>query len=171
MARPRLPGEPHQPLAEELPRERVVAAGASLSEGPRGVGQHGLHDLRVGDHQPRAGPEPEHERATVPLGPLAVVRRDAGHDGVVEGRERRGLGGGEQVAVACGVAGERAARRAPDALPAEPALQAARDPQEGVEQAERERDGGGEEGHEEDAQQRGHRSALAAADRLSRIGT
>jgi hypothetical protein len=41
-----------------------------------------------------------------------------------------------------------------------------------VEQAEREKDGGGgEEGREEDAQQRGHRSALAAADRLSRIGT
>ena len=48
MTRPRLPAEPDQPLADELPSLWVAAAsGASLTEGPSGVSQHGLDD-RVG---------------------------------------------------------------------------------------------------------------------------
>jgi hypothetical protein len=154
---PRLPGEPHEPLADELPGERVVAAGARLVEGPRGVGHRGLHELRVGDHQPRAGAEPVHERPAVPRRPDAVLRRGAGDDAVVaEGGEGLGSGGGQQGAVVGRVAGEQAPRWPPDALPPEAALQAERDPEEGVEQAEHVLGGREERGEEEDGGEGGH---------------
>lgn len=157
MSCPCLPGEPHEALADELPGEWIVATGAGLIKGPRGFGHRGLHKLRVGDHQPRAGPEPVHERPAVPRRPDAVLRRGAGDDAVVaEGGEGRGPGGGQQVAVVGRVTGEQAARWPPDALPPEAALQAERYPEEGVEQADHvlggreerdEEEGGGDGGH------------------------
>jgi hypothetical protein len=71
---------------------------------------------------------------------------------MVEGGEGSGPGGGQQGAVVGGVAGEQAPRRAPDALPPEAALDAVRDPEEGMEQAEhvvrgREEERGRQGGH------------------------
>lgn len=91
-------------------------------------------------HQARPRPGTVHERVTEARGPLVEVRRDAGQDSVVEGQERRGpprlAGSGTR-----GRSRTATDAGAPDALPAQAPLDAARDPQEGVEQAERMRDG------------------------------
>jgi hypothetical protein len=52
---------------------------------------------------------------------------------MVEGGEGSGPSGGQQGMVVSGVAREQALRRALDALPPEAALDAVRDPEEGME--------------------------------------
>lgn len=118
VARPLIPGEPRQPLAKELPCERVPAAKAGLVEGLRGISHHSSHNVMVGDHQPGPGAEPVHERAAVPRRPLVVVRHDTGEDAsVVEGSKgRRGLGTLQHCAELGRVAGEQPAWGTLDAL-------------------------------------------------------